>query len=472
MATDAEEPVQDKIRRKAPPTISQIPFSFIDRPTNKTTKLLANATGTMPIEGQNRWHSFDFKNPVFVYRVIVNETNYPEYNKFEIEITDDEGNVFTSNVAPSGSKVHLTVNRFCTHVRFKPPKAYTFTKKTIDSVEIFGFDKSNVGKFIQFARDVDALRDDAIAQIDRRETTYRSKIEEAGKAEARATEAQKDLASLKGQADRQKSAIRRLESERADLTTKVAVLEDTLQNNSRLLEELRRELDTKTKTKKTLDDQIAGLRTKLSELRANLDIFPSELESFVTQGRNNTKTLFWLALAPICVIVIMFGILISGAVDLTTKIDPEGKINVVALVASRTPYLVVALAIITACYKIARVFIAELIEINRQRLSLTKISIIAKDVSAASETGLELSEVERYGLRVRLKMELLKDHLKSYISPDFQILLPTKITNYLPFSNILEEQKRRREETVVAPIIAKEDQQPSTPAAKDADTSA
>jgi hypothetical protein len=446
MSTDPESSAQEKIRSKATPTITQIPFSIVDRPANKTTRLLANATGSAPIEGQNRWHSFEFNNSIFVYRIVINETNYPEFSKFEIEVTNDDGEVLKSNVPPSGSKVQLIVNCFCKSVRFRPPKSYSFQSKTIDSVEIFGFEKSNVGRFLQFARDIDALKDNAIAQIEKRESAYQLKIEEAEKAEARANEAKKETSALKSQADRQRTMIRQLESERADLTTKVGVLEDTLKNNNRLLDAIRYELDNKTKTKKSLDEEVYGLNSKLSELRANLDLFPSELESFVTQGRKNTRTLFWLALTPIVVIVIMFGILISGAADLTTKIDPEGKINIVALVASRTPYLAVALAIITACYKIARVFIFELIEINRQRLNLTKVSIIAKDISAASETGLELSEVERYGLRVRLKMELLKDHLKGYISPDFQISLPTKITNYLPFSNILEEQKRRREE--------------------------
>lgn len=450
MATSAENPAKAKIKGKAAPAVGLLPFALIDKPSNKTSKLLANASGTAPADGQHRWYSFDFKKPVFIYRVVINETNYADYHKFQIEVTDDEGQVFTSPVPPANSKVVLTVNRFCKRIRFKPPKAYSFGSKSINSVEIFGFDKVSAGKFIQFARDIDAIKDEAIALIEKQESSYRQKIEESEKAEIRAAEARKELEALKGQADRQKASIRRLESERADLTTKIGVLSDNLKNNERLLESIRQELSAKARAKEILDEQVGGLRTKLSELRANIDLFPSELESFVLQGSKNTKTLFWLALAPICVIVIMFGILISGAVDLTTKIDPEGKINILALIASRTPYVAVAIAIIAACYKIARVFILELIEVNRQRLNLTKISIIAKDVSVSSESGLELSEVERYGLRIRLKMELLKDHLKGYISPDLQIALPTRITNYLPFSNILDDQKRRREEAASA----------------------
>lgn len=73
----------------------------------------------------------------------------------------------------------------------------------------------------------------------------------------------------------------------------------------------------------------------------------------------------------------------------------------------------------------------EIIEINRQRLNLTKIGIIAKDISNAAEVGLDLNEVERYGLRVRLKMELLKDHLKGYISSNIDVQLPSSVSQYI-----------------------------------------
>ncbi len=190
--------------------------------------------------------------------------------------------------------------------------------------------------------------------------------------------------------------------------------------------------------------EIESLNTKLSQLRANIDLFPTELESFVSQGSKNTRTLFWLSAAPIGIIGVMFFLLISGAVDLTTQIDPEDKVNIGALIASRTPYVVVALAIITSCYKIAKFFMLELIEINRQRLNLTKIGIIAKDVSNAAESGLDISEVEKYTLRVRLKMELLKDHLKGYISSNIDVHLPNVLTGPSPFSEITNFSARKR----------------------------
>lgn len=246
-------------------------------------------------------------------------------------------------------------------------------------------------------------------------------------------EATKELQALKGQSQRQRSAIKNLEIARNDLTAKVESMRKSMAQDELALNSLRIQIADKNSQNEKLITDVAKITNKLSSLRANVDLFPTELELFVTQGRNNIKALFALTIIPIMILLTMFILLISGAVDLTTKIDPEGKVNIAALVASRAPYVAVALAIITACYKIARYFMIEMIEINRQRLNLTKIAIIAKDVSNAAEIGLELNDVERYGLRVRLKMALLKDHLKSYLSSNLKVQLPSSITEYLPF---------------------------------------
>jgi len=75
-----------------------------------------------------------------------------------------------------------------------------------------------------------------------------------------------------------------------------------------------------------------------------------------------------------------------------------------------------------------------MVKINHQRLSLTKISIIAKDVAHASEAGLDLSDEDLFKLRSDLKMQLLRDHMKEYISKDFKIQLPNQIISALGFN--------------------------------------
>lgn len=65
--------------------------------------------------------------------------------------------------------------------------------------------------------------------------------------------------------------------------------------------------------------------------------------------------------------------------------------------------------------------------INRQRLSLTKISIIAKDVSQASESKLSFTDEQIYANRLKVKMALLGDHIKHLISTEPELLFPENL---------------------------------------------
>lgn len=98
---------------------------------------------------------------------------------------------------------------------------------------------------------------------------------------------------------------------------------------------------------------------------------------------------------------------------------PQG-VSIWEVLIARFPYVLVCGALLASSYKLARVFIAEIIRINQQRLNLTKISIIAKDVSGASEDGLSLDDAARYEHRTHLKMNLLREHLKGYLAEDYQ----------------------------------------------------
>ena len=77
-----------------------------------------------------------------------------------------------------------------------------------------------------------------------------------------------------------------------------------------------------------------------------------------------------------------------------------------------------------------------MIKINQQKLSLTKVSIIAKDIASASENGLNLNDHELFQLRSHLKMNMLRDHMKEYLSKDFEIPLPENIVSALKTSGL------------------------------------
>lgn len=182
---------KDKIESKAVPTVEQLPFRLIEKHSNKTTQLVANSGKTKAVEGQHRWYTYAFKEPVFIYRIVINVSNYPDHHNFLIEADLESGKTVKNSASPRSGKVYLEVNAFCFALRFRPPKAYWSIGKTIDSVEVYGFTRGEAGKFIQFARDIDSFKGAAIEEIERREAQYQEKIERAAVAEAATAEAVK-----------------------------------------------------------------------------------------------------------------------------------------------------------------------------------------------------------------------------------------------------------------------------------------
>lgn len=149
-------------------------------------------------------------------------------------------------------------------------------------------------------------------------------------------------------------------------------------------------------------------------------MFPTEISGFVSQGASSIRRYSFLAAIPIIVIGLVTVDLFSKASDLSHLEYLPQNVSIWEILVARIPYVLVCGALIASSYKLARIFIAEIIRINEQRLNLTKISIIAKDVSDASENGLSLDDYARYEHRAHLKMDLLRAHLKGYLAKDYK----------------------------------------------------
>lgn len=148
-------------------------------------------------------------------------------------------------------------------------------------------------------------------------------------------------------------------------------------------------------------------------------MFPSEIAGFVKEGNRNIIWYVVLSLPFIFVIYVVLHALFSSAIDLTQLWRKEEGVDIWTVFLTRIPFVIVALAILEVCGYIAGRLIFEIIKINRQRLSLSKLSIIAKDVSTASANNLEMSDEELYQKETELKMQLLREHMKEYVGEDF-----------------------------------------------------
>jgi hypothetical protein len=336
------------------------------------------------------------------------------------------------NQKTKGNEVEIEITGIASLVAFKPPKAYII-KPHIERVTIYGFELEKAGEFVQYAEQIESLRDKATKAIVNEQGKLEKFRHEVNALQAQRGTIQQDISTLKSSLARESTKVKRLESQRAELIAQTGEMERSLSSERSLLDGVKTELARTTKIRSELASRIVSKKHGLSELEANLDLFPSELSGFSKQGAHDFRSFLLLSLVPIALIVSMFAILIRGAADLTTRITGLENVNLGALAISRAPYVIISCTIITASYYLAKMLLLEMVRISRQRLALTKISIVAKDVSSSIDSDLNLSDDDRYNKRLLLKMDMMRDHLKEYVSSDFRPSLPANIAPSLAF---------------------------------------
>lgn len=93
------------------------------------------------------------------------------------------------------------------------------------------------------------------------------------------------------------------------------------------------------------------------------------------------------------------------------------------------PFVIAVGTVVFVSYEVSNIFIRKIMEINQQKLDFQKLGILAKDVSESATQGLDLSDEEKFELRTKLKMEMLKSHLSKDLGKKFKIDIKPNILN-------------------------------------------
>lgn len=423
---DATDPSAAKIATQAEPQIEEVPFSLIANHERKTVRVLSNASDKQSLKSRNSYFFFEFTQPLFIADIWISVNDFVDGSVFEYRWEGIDGIYHEGNAASSGDEVAIEIYGVARSISFKPPRVY-FTKPYIESVSIYGFELRKSGDFIKYAETISQLKAAAIGSIEKERLILEDEKTKVAALQAQRGSLKQDIDSFKTTASREQGKVKQLGSQRDELIAKLGELERAASDEESRLKEIKFEIARSASVRSGLSKSITSKKSMLSELESNIHLFPSELADFSVQGARDSRTFLCLSIIPIIIIAVMFGILIFGAADLSTKITESQDINLAALAVSRAPYMIIACTIITASYYLAKMLILEMVRISRQRLSLTKISILAKDVSSSIDGDLSITEDERYAKRLILKMDMMKDHLKEYLSSDFKPSLPSNI---------------------------------------------
>jgi uncharacterized coiled-coil protein SlyX len=410
--------------------VPQIPFDLVEKHINKTTKLLANSGSELAIDAKNRWYDYEFSRPLFIGFLDISGTDLSKYDEYEFKVKLADGGKRSLRAKPSDGELRVDINEFCTSISFKPPSIYwTIFKRNprLQKVSIHGFYKENLNDFLYKITRTTKLKNDAIAEIEAARKSTNETIEHLNAKEQNLANIESEIEESNRTLETLNISISEKQAAEAELQAQLDRSTDRLDTFNESIEERRQELTTVTKNREAEKREVEKARLDLKRLKEDINLFPSEISGFVTQASKDIGTYKWFIGSMVFVIFALFVWVLTGAFDLSEYIKENPNVDVWPLLLAKLPLATVVSAIVAAAYKISKVFIEELLKINRQKLSLTQVSIVAKDVSQAAEAELELSEVQIYGLRLRTKMAMLADHIKTFIPTQPNELLPQSI---------------------------------------------
>lgn len=397
-----------------------ISIEYLDHRGRKTTKLVGNASDENHIKSQHRTYEFEFKEPQFVSTIQFHSVDYADGSKANFTCTyypsGADGKVQVLN---SGNKWTVRINGFVTKFTVEPPRKF-LGDQLLTSVQIQGLHSQEFAEVAKQVGVAESFKQEALEKCRERLSEATSKEAEVAGLEQQIVEKLESIQDLE-QRESELSEDVEKEQEKLELTERaVGSKKQELSEFSARIESANSSIEQKTGERQQLSTDITKAKAELRELKENINMFPTEISGFVSQGASNIRRYSFLAAIPIIIIGLVTVDLFSKASELSHLENFPAKISVWEVLIARFPYVLVCGALVASSYKLARVFIGEIIRINEQRLNLTKISIIAKDVSDASEDGLSMDDAARYEHRTHLKMDLLRSHLKGYLAEEYR----------------------------------------------------
>lgn len=377
-----------------------IAIEFYSRKGNKD-ELLING-GEEPFDAKARWFSYTFARPVFLTKIEVVCDGYASYDKFDVEVEHVDGTKHEERIAVNSGTVRLGLGKLANGFKFRPDKKW-FSEPKILSVTSTGYTQSEFHEFEWAIKGFEK----SLADLERREKHLEDQ--------------QAELAALKAERVEIESAVGKAKAESVQLNQLLSTTKDSVSKQQSLEKDLQQKNSSAEETSRNLTAQITKETQKLQELVREVRLFPSEISGFVKEGNRSISTYIWIGLPFLAILAVILSLIFFNAVNLTQLYKEVESIDIWTVFLTRIPFVLVAIAIIEASGYVVGRLVFEVIRINRQRVEFAKLSIIAKDVSAASAAKAEgMTEQEVFDAETQLKMELLREHMKNYVGNEFE----------------------------------------------------
>lgn len=386
--------------------------------------------------------NYPLKEPVFIEKLIIESDSKLE--DVEVHFSLPNGQIHAFLIEENSSPYEIPVNLIVVSIQFILPKAFLKKQKlTFKKIEVYGRTIEDIKTLektsleIQEAHEVLRREADAVIKINR---DLLVKIQaEQQELDNKHANLDKEIESLQKMVDELTEdketkteeilAVEAHLSELKNIATMKETICDDLAKKELLLQG---SIQQKEITLFELNTRVGKEEQKLKDFEKDTTLIAYDVRGFVKSAKSNIKVYIGLSALPwllICVISVILFVNTDNMAGIS--LIEKDKVDLATVFWSRIPFAIIVSSILFVSYEVSISFAKKILDLHQRILDLQKIGIIAKDVSEASLTDLEgFTDEEKYELRTKLKMDLLRSHL----AKDFDKPEPFKMSNPSLFS--------------------------------------
>lgn len=375
-------------------------------------------------ETRSTWYEFKLEEPIYCSSITIRSHNQ-DIKGTQIECYNSFKKCYASTIGLKDSPGVITFpKQIITSFRIKPEKRRV-NKIVFKEISISGFESSDFQKLSEQYKELEKSKKIFLEEEEKLKSYEESLDEKSERIEEQLENKNEELANLY-------QSITESTEEQEELTSQINEKKDSLTNVNKKIDTLQKDLqslnNTLNKTKIELESKnkkLIEVSDKLKDKERDNSLIAYEVGDYIRQGARDKQTYILLSFLPWLIITYVCFHLFDSSIEIA-HINLE-EVNIYETVFSRLPFTAIASLIIFCAFKVSEIFINNIIEINNQKLRLSEVGIIAKDVSDAASDNLGMTDEELFEIRTKLKMEILRHHLKKLDPEKFEYNISTSI---------------------------------------------